>query len=72
MNFLFTSNAKKGPHKAFNAYKEFCDKELDGQIVAAAMEHFNMEEFEGKNLLISISLYINTNFCYKPYTLKRH
>ncbi len=49
MNVLHASNSKKGPHKAFNAYKEFSDKELDAQIVAATMEYFEMKEFEGKN-----------------------
>ena len=48
MNVLYASNAKKGPHQAFNAYKEFCDKELDGQIIAATMIYFNMKNFEGK------------------------
>ena len=48
MNFLYASNAKKGPHSAFNAYKEFTDKELDGLIIAAAMNEFKMKLFDGK------------------------
>jgi len=31
MNVLRCCNAKKGPHKSFNAYSEFNDKELDGE-----------------------------------------
>ena len=48
MNVTGCSNAKKGPHKAFNAYSEFTDKELDSQIAAIAMDHFQMSNFEGE------------------------
>ena len=41
------SNARKGPHQSFNSYKEFTDKETDGQIVAATMEHLKMDTIEG-------------------------
>lgn len=47
MNVLGTTNAKKGPHECYNAYREFCDKELDAHILAAAMEHFGMTNVEG-------------------------
>ena len=48
MNVLCTSNAKKGPHKAMNAYSEFNDKELDGQIIAITMKYFGMKKFDGE------------------------
>lgn len=48
MNVMQTSNAKKGPHKAMNAYSEYCDKELDAQIAAITMDYLNMKNFEGK------------------------
>ena len=48
MNFLYSSNAKKGPHSNYNAYKDFSDKELDSQICTMAMEYFNMDFFSGK------------------------
>ena len=44
------SNAKKGPHKAMNAYSEYTDKELDGQIAAMTMDYLNMKNFEGIQL----------------------
>jgi len=47
---LKTTNAKKGPHKEFNAYKEYSDKEYsdketDAQILAATMVYFDMKSF---------------------------
>lgn len=47
MNVLGTTNAKKGPEAAYNAYKEFNDKETDAEIVAATMVHFNMNKVTG-------------------------
>jgi len=49
---LKTTNAKKGPHKEFNAYKEYSDKEYsdketDAQILAATMVYFDMKSFSG-------------------------
>ena len=55
MNVLRTSNAKKGPHKSMNAYSEFSDKELDGQIAAISMHHFNMTNYDGKYKLYADS-----------------
>ena len=49
MNVLHCSNAKKGPHNAFNAYSEFSDKELDGQIIAIALNYFGIDCVEGRN-----------------------
>jgi len=48
MNVLRSTNAKKGPHDAFNAYSEYNDKELDRQILAIAMTYFGMENVDGK------------------------
>ena len=48
MNVLHTSNAKKGPHDAYNAYRDFTDKETDAQIISATMKHFNMEKSLGR------------------------
>ncbi|XP_066918127.1 uncharacterized protein [Clytia hemisphaerica] len=43
MNVSHMTNAKRGPHHAFNDYKDFSDVELDAQILAATMAYFNME-----------------------------
>lgn len=48
MNVLHCSNAKKGPHQAFNAYKDFSDKELNAQVIAATMTHFQMQSYDGE------------------------
>lgn len=47
MNVANTSNAKKGPAKEYNAYKDYSDMELDTQIIASAMVHFSMTNMEG-------------------------
>lgn len=54
MNVAHTTNAKKGPAKEYNAYKDFSDIELDTQVVICSMIHFSMEKMEGKILLIKI------------------
>ncbi|XP_063054510.1 uncharacterized protein LOC134448782 [Engraulis encrasicolus] len=46
MNTVKCSNAKKGPHHAFNAYKEFVRKDTSALFIAAAMEVFGMENVE--------------------------
>ena len=48
MNILFESNAKKGPNQAYNAYKDFSDKELNAQVIAATMTYFEMKSFDSK------------------------
>ena len=45
---LRCNNAKKGPHAAYNPYKEFVSKETEGLFLAAAMTHFQLKEFTGK------------------------
>ncbi|CAL9694043.1 unnamed protein product [Knipowitschia caucasica] len=42
MNLLRCSNAKKGPHKAYNAYKQFVQIDTTALFLAAAMEHFQL------------------------------
>ncbi|XP_073727197.1 uncharacterized protein [Misgurnus anguillicaudatus] len=38
------SNAKQGPHAAYNAYKEFVHKDTTALFLAAAMEHFGLQD----------------------------
>ena len=47
MQVLGTSNAKQGPDKNYNAYKDFNDIETDSQIICATMEYFQMTDIEG-------------------------
>jgi len=42
------SNAKKGPDKDYNAYRDFCDVELDAQIIMCTLAHFKMTSCDGK------------------------
>ncbi|CAB1432142.1 unnamed protein product [Pleuronectes platessa] len=44
MTKLRCSNAKQGPHAAYNAYKEFVHKDTTALFLAAAMEHFGLED----------------------------
>lgn len=45
MSKLQASSAKKGPHQALNAYKEYSDIETHSQILAITMAHFKMDNF---------------------------
>lgn len=42
-------NAKKGPEKDFNAFKDFTDVELNSQIILCCMVYFKMTSMDGKN-----------------------
>uniref|UniRef100_A0AAV2LIY4 DUF6589 domain-containing protein n=1 Tax=Knipowitschia caucasica TaxID=637954 RepID=A0AAV2LIY4_KNICA len=44
MTKLRCSNAKQGPHAAYNAYKEFVRKDTAALFLAAAMEHWGLED----------------------------
>ncbi|XP_066272591.1 uncharacterized protein [Branchiostoma lanceolatum] len=46
MNRVKCSNAKKGPHHAYNAYKDFVRKDTSALFIAAAMEVFGMDNME--------------------------
>ncbi|XP_077075461.1 uncharacterized protein LOC143728177 [Siphateles boraxobius] len=41
---VLSSNAKQGPHTAFNAYKEFLQKDTAALFLAAALEHFGLKD----------------------------
>jgi len=47
MNRSDNSNAKKGPSKDFNAYKDFHESETIASILAAWMEFSGMDSIEG-------------------------
>ena len=47
LSFYRSSNAKQGPHTAFNAYKEFLQKDTAALFLAAAMEHFGLKDVGG-------------------------
>lgn len=60
MNVLGTTNAKKGPKEDYNSYREYCDKELDGHILAAAMTHFEMTNVTGNFTNVVLKSYLST------------
>ena len=43
------SNAKQGPHSAYNAYKEFFTTDTTALLLAASMEHFGLQDVAGKH-----------------------
>ena len=47
--FHRSSNAKQGPHKAYNAYRDFVRKDTTALFLAAAMEHFGLTDVTGKS-----------------------
>lgn len=50
MNRSDNSNAKKGPTRDFNAYKDFHESETIASILAAWMEFTGMDSTQGKQL----------------------
>ena len=56
MNILKSRNAKAGPKNAYNAYKDFADKETYAHVVACAVEYFQMEDLQSKYFLKLIKL----------------
>ena len=48
MNKMKCSNAKAGPHKAYNPYKEVVKKDTAALLLAATMEHLGLTDTEGK------------------------
>ncbi len=47
MNRTGKTNAKKGAHKDYNAYKDFHEREVEGHIIASFMTYAGMEKMEG-------------------------
>ena len=47
MNRSGSSNAKKGPSKDYNAFKDFHECETSAHILAAWMQFSGMKEIEG-------------------------
>ena len=50
MNRNGRTNAKSGPDKDYNAYKEFFDRETEGHLLARWMEFVGMHKLEGEDL----------------------
>ena len=48
MNRCGKTNAKKGPDKDYNSYKEFIDRETEAHVIAKWMGFVGMDNFEGK------------------------
>ena len=48
MNRCGKTNAKKGPDKDYNSYKEFIDQETEAHVIAKWMGFVGMDNFEGK------------------------
>lgn len=46
-------NAKRGPEKDFNAYREFHDRELQSHILASFMVFAGMKKQTGKKFLLT-------------------
>ena len=47
MNRTGKSNAKKGPEKDYNAYRDFTDHETEAQIIARWMKFVGMTSMKG-------------------------
>ena len=47
MNRTGKSNAKKGPDKDYNAFREFTDRETEAHIITRWMQFVGMNDMEG-------------------------
>ena len=47
MNRTGKSNAKKGPEKDYNAYRDFTDRETEAHIIARWLKFVGMTNMEG-------------------------
>ena len=68
MNRNGKTNAKKGPDKDYNAYKEFFDRETEAHLIAQWMEFVGMQKPEGVDhynmlplIVIPLSKNLNQN-----------
>lgn len=52
MNRTGSSNAKQGPTKNYNAYKDFHDSETTAHILASWADFTGMDSLEGENYAI--------------------
>lgn len=51
MNRTGKTNAKKGPHVEYNAYKDFHDREIEAHIVASFIKFAGMSSVQGLNII---------------------
>lgn len=59
MNRNGKTNARKGPDKDYNAYKEFFDRETEAHVLAKWMDFAGMQNFEGSSYLdLYITLFL--------------
>ena len=59
MNRTGKTNAKGGPRKDYNAYRDFHEQALEGHIVAAFMEYAGMKSVEGYLKVLVFLILIN-------------
>ena len=59
MNRTGMTNAKRGPRKDYNAYRDFHERALEGHIVAAFMEYAGMKSVEGYLKVLVFLILIN-------------
>ena len=53
MNRNGKTNAKKGPDKDYNSYKEFFERKTEAHLLAQWMTFVGMQKCEGKALLVN-------------------
>lgn len=58
MNRNGKTNAKKGPERDYNAYKEFFDRESEAHVLAKWMNFAGINNIEGLTIFISYLFHI--------------
>ena len=59
MNRTGKSNAKKGPEKDYDAFRDFVDRETEAHIVTRWTEFVGMGDMKGKRVQIKIVVVVS-------------
>lgn len=51
MNRTSKTNAKKGPHDEYNAFRDFHDREIEAHILASFVTHIKPTSLKGQFVL---------------------
>ncbi|XP_035688825.1 uncharacterized protein LOC118424384 [Branchiostoma floridae] len=61
MNVVGATTAKKGPHDAYNHYKEYINKDIDALIIYACLKAFKLESIDARPADFPPAYILNAN-----------
>ena len=72
MNRTGKTNAKKGPHDEYNAFRDFHDREIEAHILASFLTHIGATSLKGEFEVPQVQGQIhNKNKIFMEKTLKK-